>query len=172
MNVLKWLDKNLEEYLLMFLSVFTVVVIFSQVVMRYLFNNSLTWSEEIARYAFIWMIYIGVSYGVKRNAHLAVDILPIMFKEKGKLVFAIIADFFFLIFTIIVTIYGLDIIAKITRESAALEIPMSYVYTAPVAGMGLTIIRLLQRFVLHYKVLRQGKAIKQKHTLGWKGEAA
>jgi TRAP-type C4-dicarboxylate transport system permease small subunit len=172
MNVLKWLDKNLEEYLLMFLSVFTVVVIFSQVVMRYLFNNSLTWSEEIARYAFIWMIYIGVSYGVKRNAHLAVDILPIMFKEKGKLMFAIIADFFFLVFTIIVTIYGLDIIAKITRESAALEIPMSYVYAAPVAGMGLTIFRLLQRFVLHYKVLREGKAIKLKKTLGWKGEAA
>lgn len=155
MKVLKWLDKHLEEYLLIFLSVVTVVVVFLQVVMRYALSSSLVWSEELARYAFIWMIYIGVSYAVKKNKHLAVDAFKTLFEEKGKIILGMIANVCFLVFAVVLSYYGLDIVLRVTRESAALLLPMEWVYAAPVVGLVLTTIRLLQQ------LFKQGMRIKE-----------
>ncbi|WP_080874071.1 TRAP transporter small permease [Oceanobacillus timonensis] len=157
MKVLRWLDEHFEEYILVFLSAFTVIIIFMQVVMRYIFGNSLAWSEEIARYAFIWLIYIGVSYGVKRNKHLGVDALSMLFQRKGKLIIAMIANISFLIFAVVMTYFGIDIVARVSRTSAALQIPLFWVYLAPVVGMLLTSIRLLQKMVYDMKDYRSMK---------------
>lgn len=154
MKILRWLDEHLEEYILVILSVFTVVVIFSQVVLRYVFSSSLPWSEEIARYAFIWMIYVGVSYGVKKQKHLSVDVITMLFEGKGRVIINMIANVLFLLFALIITYYGIDIVGRITRESAALEIPMEYVYLALVVGMILTTIRLVQNIYKDYQQLK------------------
>ncbi|QQK76521.1 TRAP transporter small permease [Salicibibacter cibarius] len=154
MKLLRWLDEHFEEYLLIILSCFTVIVIFSQVVMRYVLGASLPWSEEIARYAFIWMIYIGVSYGVKKHRHLGVDAFSMLFEKQGKVIIGVTANVCFLIFAVVITYYGLDIVVRITRESAALQIPMEWVYAAPVTGMVLTIIRLIQNLIEQLKTLR------------------
>lgn len=161
MKILRWLDEHFEEYILIALSAFTVIVIFLQVVMRYVFGNSLTWSEEVARYAFIWMIYMGISLGVKRDKHLKVDAFSMMFDKKGKIVLEMFVNVFFLAFAIIITYYGFDIAARVTRESAALQIPMNYVYLAPAVGMALAIIRLIQKFVEHAKLLKSADALAE-----------
>lgn len=161
MKILRWLDEHFEEYILVFLSAFTVVIIFLQVVMRYVFGNSLTWSEEIARYAFIWMIYVGVSYGVKKKRHLGVDAITMLFQQKGKLIIGLIANASFLIFAVVMTYYGLDIVLRVTRESAALQIPLAWVYAAPVLGMSLAAIRLVQNMTLEVKELKAIKAAEK-----------
>lgn len=155
MNLMKWLDEHLEEYILILLSSLTVVIVFSQVVMRYAFGESLSWSEELARYLFIWMIYIGVSFGVKKGKHLGVDAFPMMFGTKGKTIIQMIACASFFLFALVMTIYGFDIVLRVTRESAAMELPLGWVYAAPVVGMVLTSIRLVQEFLLHVKTLKQ-----------------
>ncbi|WP_271397290.1 TRAP transporter small permease [Salinicoccus roseus] len=166
MKVLKWLDEHFEEYILIALSIFTVFVIFSQVVMRYVFNSSLSWSEEIARYGFIWLIYIGVSYGVKRRKHLRVDALTMLFEEKGTAVIKMIANILFLIFALVVSYYGVDIVTKITRESAALQIPMEYVYASLAFGMILTSIRLIQNIILDYRTIQDADRKNEDNEVG------
>jgi len=158
MKVIKWLDEHFEEYILIVLSMCTVIIVFTQVFMRYVLGESLTWSEEVARYLFIWMIYVGISYGVKKEKHLGVDAFPMLFEQKGKIIIDMIASFSFLMFAVIMTYYGFDIVLKVTRESAALELPLEWVYAAPVVGMILTSIRLIQkllRLVNQLKVLNQ-----------------
>ncbi|WP_339226724.1 TRAP transporter small permease [Oceanobacillus sp. FSL K6-2867] len=172
MKVVRWLDEHFEEYILVFLSAFTVVIIFMQVVMRYVFDNSLTWSEELARYMFIWLIYIGVSYAVKKKRHLGVDAITMLFQEKGKLVIALIANFLFLIFAMVMTYFGLDIVLRVTRESAALQIPLAWVYAAPVVGMALTSIRLIQNMLLEVKQLKELKNKDSKQLTNEQGETA
>lgn len=154
MKLFKALDKHLEEYILVLLISLTVIIIFLQVVMRYVFGNSLPWSEELARYLFIWMIYIGVSYGVKRRKHLNVDSFAMLFQKKGKAVIGIISNSLFLIFALIMTYFSFNIMAEITRESAALQIPMEWVYAAPAVGMMLTVFRLIQVLLLQIKELK------------------
>ncbi|WP_121610687.1 TRAP transporter small permease [Mesobacillus foraminis] len=156
MKWLKWLDEHLEESILIVLSILTVVIVFTQVVMRYVLGGSLTWSEELARYLFIWMIYMGISYGVQKGKHLGVDAFPMMFEKKGKAVIEIIASLSFLLFAVVISYYVFDITLRVTRESAALELPMGWVYAAPVVGMGLTAVRLIQKIVLLVKDLKKG----------------
>ena len=158
MKVINWLDKHLEEYILIVLSICTVFIVFIQVVMRYVFGESLTWSEEVARYVFIWMIYVGISYGVQKEKHLGVDAFPMLFEKKGRIIIDMIASFSFFIFAVVMTYFGLDIVLKVTRESAALELPLEWVYAAPVIGMILTSIRLIQKLV---QLVKELKALTQ-----------
>ena len=149
MKVINWLDNNTEKVLLVLFSVIMVSVIFVQVVMRQL-GSSLSWSEELARYCFIWMIYIGISYGVKEQKHVRIDAFLHLLNQKGQLILNFIVNLFFMAFAIFVIIYGTEIanqLLQFGQRSAALQIPMGYVYMATPIGMGLTLIRLAQKQV-------------------------
>ena len=100
----------LERNVLIITLAVMVTVIFTNVVMRYVFNNSLSWSEELARYMFIWFSWIGVSAGLKDGAHLRVEILSTTLAKRGLLktneIVNIIVDLVWLATTVIVAYYG------------------------------------------------------------------
>jgi TRAP-type C4-dicarboxylate transport system permease small subunit len=156
MKIIKWLDDHIEEVFLVLFSVVMVAVIFLQVIMRYVFGSSLSWSEELARYSFIWLVYIGISYGVKKQRHIKVDLILLLFKDKGRIVFNIISNLLFLSFAIFVIFYGYDIASQLLafgQKSPANQIPMGLVYMAAPIGMGLAVIRLVQNLIKHIKAL-------------------
>lgn len=150
LKVLRWLDDNFEKYILFVLSAIMVSVIFIQVFMRYVMSNSLSWSEELARYCFIWLIYIGISYAVKHHRHIKVDAALILFKDKTKIYFSLISNFLFLVFCVYVVFYGYGIASQLLmfgQTTPALQIPTGVVYLAPPVGMGLAGIRLIQNII-------------------------
>jgi TRAP-type C4-dicarboxylate transport system permease small subunit len=156
MKVLKWFDDHTEEVILVVFSVIMVSVIFLQVIMRYVFDASLSWSEELARYSFIWLVYIGISYGVKKQRHIKVDVLLLLFKERGRLVLTIISNLLFLFFCLFVIRYGSGIamtILELGQKSPANQIPMGIVYLAAPVGMGLAAIRIIQNLIKQFKAL-------------------
>lgn len=156
MKVLKWLDEHTEEVILVIFSAIMVAVIFLQVIMRYVFDNSLSWSEELARYCFIWLVYIGISYGVKKQRHIKVDVVLLLLKERGRLIFMILSNLLFLFFCLFVIRYGYGIAMQILdwgQKSPANQIPMGIVYLAAPIGMGLTAIRLIQNLIKQFKAL-------------------
>lgn len=154
MKILRWLDEHFEAYILIALSILTVVVIFIQVIMRYVIGASLVWSEEFARYLFIWMIYIGVSFGVKKQRHLSIDAFAMLFKEKGKIFMGMCANLAFLFFAVIITYYSYEVVMKVSRLSPAMEIPLNWVYAAPMVGFLLTSIRIIQNMKIQFDSLR------------------
>lgn len=156
MRIVKWLDEHIEEVLLVFFSVIMVFIIALQVFMRYVMGSSLAWSEELARFSFIWMVYIGISYGVKKQRHIKVDVMLIALKGKAKIVLNMISNIIFLGFAIVIIYYGQEIafrILELGQRSPGLRIPMGLVYLATPVGMGLTVIRLIQQ------LMQQGKAL-------------
>ena len=62
MKVLRFLDENIEKILCVVLLAAMSILIVVQVFFRYALNNSLSWTEELARYMFIWLIYICLLY--------------------------------------------------------------------------------------------------------------
>jgi TRAP-type C4-dicarboxylate transport system permease small subunit len=50
-----------------------LVAMFAQVVFRYVLGSSLSWSEEVSRYMFVWLSYLGAYVAILRNAHIGVD---------------------------------------------------------------------------------------------------
>ncbi|WP_102347435.1 TRAP transporter small permease [Bacillus sp. Marseille-P3661] len=155
MKFIKMLDRHLEEALLVIFSTVMTSVIFIQVVMR-MSGNSLSWSEELGRYCFIWLVYIGIAYGVKKQRHIKVDVMLLLFKDRGKLVLTIISNILFLIFAVLVVYHGNAIAQQLLgfgQKSPALHVPMGFVYLASPVGMGLSAIRLIQVLIPQFKAL-------------------
>ncbi|HRV99007.1 MAG TPA: TRAP transporter small permease, partial [Aminobacteriaceae bacterium] len=73
---------RVEEVFLVGSLAFNVVLIFIQVVMRYVFQNSLSWSEELARYIFLWQTWVGASYAVRMRRHFRVEMLVDLMKGR------------------------------------------------------------------------------------------
>src|SRR5699024_12319135 len=72
---------HIETYLSTILLLIFSVLCIVQVVMRYIFNESLTWSEELSRYAFVWFVYTSAAYAVRYKRHVKFSFL-IHFSEK------------------------------------------------------------------------------------------
>ncbi|WP_216829146.1 TRAP transporter small permease [Alkalihalobacterium elongatum] len=156
MFVVRWLNEHLEEVFLVIFSMIMVVVIAMQVFMRYIMEASLAWSEELARYCFIWLVYLGISYGVKKQRHIKVDVMLLLLRDKGKIILNIVANLLFLGFALFVVYYGYDVASRLLawgQRSPALQLPMGLVYMATPIGMGLTIIRLIQQLIKQFKTL-------------------
>ena len=71
----------LEEGAITFLMVAMTLIAFSQVIARYVFNYNFVWAMELTGVMFAWLIFIGMSYGVRVGAHIGVDALV---KSLGK----------------------------------------------------------------------------------------
>lgn len=66
---------RLEELLLAWLLAFMTLLTFIQVVLRYIFNSGWVWSLEATTYSFAALVLVGMSYGVRTQAHIAVDVI-------------------------------------------------------------------------------------------------
>lgn len=154
MKILKLLDDHFEEAVIFVALSAMSLIIALQVLMRYGFQSSLSWSEEIARYLFIWLIYIGISYGVKKSAHVSVTALDLVLSPRAQHVMKLIATVVFLLFALAVVYYGQDVCSRIGRlgqEAPATGIHMWMVYAAVPTGFTLTCIRLIQRLYILLK---------------------
>ncbi|GMQ57635.1 hypothetical protein AN1V17_20300 [Vallitalea sediminicola] len=145
---------NLEEYILIIIFPIMTITVFISTIFRYFKLGAIPWSEELARYLMIWIAYIGASLGIKKNAHLGVEIvvnkLPKKLKAASKyLRIAIILMFNFLIITFSFKIINHQM--NIGQLSPALAIPIWYAYLAIPVGALLMIIRSIQMVVCKNK---------------------
>ena len=141
----KWFD-NAEEYLLVGSLAFNVVLVFFQVVMRYVFQNSLSWSEELARYIFLWQTWLGASYAVKEHRHLRVEMLADSFKGRARLVFELFVLVVWFGFSGFLAYQGYQMTSFLVQSgqtSAAMQIPISWAYASVPVGCGLMALRLV-----------------------------
>lgn len=78
------LTRALEAVMVLCLAVMLVMV-FGNVVLRLVFNTGIDLSEEIPRFAFVWMTFLGAIVGMQRRAHLGVDVLVRMLPRAGRM---------------------------------------------------------------------------------------
>lgn len=82
---------RLEEGILAVLLALMTLLTFVQVVLRYAFNSGLVWSLEATTYSFAALVLIGMSYGVRTNTHIAVDLLTRKLPRKARRVVGLTA---------------------------------------------------------------------------------
>ena len=159
-KILNWLDNNLEVVLCVILMSVMTVIIFIQVVARYVFHNSLTWSEELARYIFIWLIFLGISYGSHLRKHIKIDAALSLFPKKVRPYIQIVGDILFLILAVYLVYTGFNYSvyqAEMGKRSSAMGIPYQFVYSSVWVGFGLTAIRQVQAIVYRVKCIKNGE---------------
>lgn len=89
-RVLKAADRLEEAFMIVALTFMTVLTVV-QVVLRYGFGTGFVWSLEATTYTFAWLVLIGMSYGVRTEAHIAVDLLTSRLNPSVARVFAFVA---------------------------------------------------------------------------------
>lgn len=158
MKVVKWLDKNLEKTMCCVLLLIMVFCITAQLILRWA-GQDLAWTEEIARYCFVWLIWVSCAEGVKLRKHIKVDALLLVFKDGGKFVLRVISNVLFFVFCIIMAYFEVQLCYKIGfvqhQVSPAVQLPMIIPYASVGVGMFLMAFRLIQDTV---KVFRERKA--------------
>ena len=80
-KLLHFWNKTEEVFLIFGMSTMFIAMI-AQVVCRYCFNSPLIWSEVYARYMYMWVVFLGISYGFRHDKHIYVGILYDRFPEK------------------------------------------------------------------------------------------
>lgn len=85
------------EVLLVLLLFGMVVMVFGNVVLRYGFNSGIVVSEELSRYFFVWLTFIGAVVTFRENAHLGVETLVQRFGRGGRLICMVVSDLIILL---------------------------------------------------------------------------
>lgn len=154
MKVIKWLDDNLEEVILIVLLVAITLIMGIQVFSRYVLNHSFTWSEELVRYLFIYMGFISISYCIKKWISIKINQIIDLFPKKAYTILQLILNSVLFLFFIYLSYYAYSYLMMSIESgqlSPALEIPMYYVQAAPLIGFSLATIRAFQQIVLDVK---------------------
>jgi len=155
---MKVIDEHLEEVILVALMALMTALIGGQIFMRYVMQASLSWSEELARYCFIWMAYISVSYAVKKDVHISTTAFVSMLPPRGVIVARILSHLIFAAFALLVVTEGIALVQKLLnfgQRSSSLGLLMAYVYLAPVVGFTLVLFRLAQRILIELSALKR-----------------
>ncbi len=168
MKVIRFLDDKLEELLLIGLLGTMVVIMEVQIFCRYVLNYSLSWSEELTRYLFIWSCFISISYCIKRWISIKVDQVIKMLPKKGYVIAQLLLNIMLFILFIYLTIHGYRFLIQAIesqQRSPALNLPMEYVQSAPFVGFVLAAFRSFQQIIYETKnvahLMKHEKVIDQ-----------
>lgn len=141
------LAKGEAAVLIGFVSIMTGVV-FLQVVYRYVLAHPLHWSEEMARYLFVWLSILGASLGVQKRGHFGLDLFYRMLPDRGKRISSFLTCLLMGVVIIIILFQGITLVQKTAlQESPAMGISMGWAYASLPVGAALMAIHLFVIFL-------------------------
>ena len=129
--------------LILLVSVMTVVV-FLQVIYRYALTQPLYWSEEVARYLFVWISIVGAALGLQKRGHFGLDLFYKMLPNKGRRFLEFIIYLLMGVVVLVILVQGISLVEKTSlQESPAMGISMGWAYACLPVGAALMAIHLL-----------------------------
>jgi len=131
-------------------------LVFTQVVSRYIFNSPISWTEEMARILFVWIVLMGTFLALKTKGHIAVEtLLHRFFNAEARSYVTATADFLILYYCIYLAFMGFVMIQKTAQDfTPVLLLPFSYLYAAiALSGTMMAIYLLIRAFSLERKKL-------------------
>ena len=159
---------KIETFLMALITISLVAAIFIEVVCRYFLFISVAWAEELTRYLFIWLSYIGSAYAVYEGSHTEIDVLRQAFgsmkeplRSRGLRVlelFAIVSRFLFLAFFGQIFFSYMMRIWRTTQTSPTMHIPMGLVYLPVFVGI---VLCAFHEIYLLAAWLEKGRAAKE-----------
>lgn len=146
-TALDWLEKLLKALVILGNGLMLLLV-FGQVITRYVFNYTPAFGEELARYLFVWVVFLSLPLVAKYGGHMAIETLTSRVHGATLKFLNILADIFTIIFLGIMVVCGIEMVMLTTYQtSPAMMIPMSWVYIVIPFGCGVMLIYVLANLV-------------------------
>lgn len=143
------IDDKFEEVVVVMLCSTLVLSLTYTVIVRYAFHTPLLsmishWAEELASFAFVWLLYFGAIVATKKDGHFRITAQFQLLPEKYRKYALLPGTLAWLIFNLVIIKLGWDLANFSPEESLALEIPMKFVYFIIPLSFSLISIRLIQ----------------------------
>ncbi len=155
MDRAKKIFDEIEIYIGTILLFIMFLLLNAQVLSRYIFGHSLTWTEELSTIIFVWLGYLGASAAVYKQQHLRIDVLLNAFKGNAKKAMLILTDLITMAFCIIMIFPMIDVIkhlAKLHSATLILRIPMNLIYWVLPLALALQAFRFVQDIIRIIKI--------------------
>jgi TRAP-type C4-dicarboxylate transport system permease small subunit len=159
-TLLRALDRNGERYLMLVFYCTIVFVIVNEVVRRFVLSYSSLWGEEIARYMFVYLGWVGASYAVRERTHIRFDTVLGLLPKKWHGYIFIFGDLVTLVFAGFALYWSLHSIGSIIRFDAAtpaLRVSKAWFEMAVPLGFCMMTVRLLQSIRRDVADIRAGR---------------
>ena len=141
----------------------TLLVIFTlltlvQVVLRYVFEMPLSWSEQLARYLFIWMLMLYMPVLMRRGNNLGFDLIISHFSEKAQDIFWLVCESLIAGFAGLYCYYSIQLCIKFSKKVlVGLGIKANWVYSAQIVGAGLLCLFCIELIINRIIAMKNGK---------------
>ncbi|MBW2146200.1 MAG: TRAP transporter small permease [Deltaproteobacteria bacterium] len=146
MKGLKRLLGDFERVISVILLAFLSIILFIEVLFRYIFYTSVGWIGEISGFVFIWFIYLSISHITKKGAHIRVEIVNMFLPRRWLNYLDFCTNLLWLAFNLLMTYYGIQLILSVIRypfRTPILDISMAYPYAIIPLAFGTMTVRLL-----------------------------
>ena len=129
-------------------------IVFLQFFTRYILNDSFAWTEEIARYALMWLTFIGAAVVARKNLHISVEVLLHYLPAIPARLMLAIVDTIKLLFMGLLAYFGWTIVERMQwQRMVIIDLPMSVVYGGVALGC---LIMLVRQAIIFARNARDG----------------
>jgi len=163
-TILQNINQNGERYLLLPLYALIVIVIFMEVFRRFVLSYSSIWAEEVARYAFIYVSWIGASAAIKERAHIRIDLILPLLGDRGRALIMILGDLITIVLAVLAFWWSLESVLvsmKFGSVTHGLRISLAWFLAAVPLGFAMMLVRLTQSIIRDVSDLKAGRPIFQ-----------
>lgn len=154
MNWKEWIDIKIEEWILIIATIFIILLVFIQVLARFVFNISVGWSAELSRYLLIWITWISMSYTIRKSDHIRITLIVERLPQKVQKVIEVIVILVWSAFAFIMAYVGTEVVQTMKlmgQKTSTLGISMWVVYLIIPIGGVLMLIRLVQQLYFVFR---------------------
>ncbi|SLN59826.1 Sialic acid TRAP transporter permease protein SiaT [Pseudoruegeria aquimaris] len=162
MQVLQTLNRNAERWLLLIFYTMLVATMFIEVLRRELLSYSSIWGEEIVRYSFIYLAWIGAAAAVKERGHIRIDVILHYVGPRTKAVIYLFGDLVMVAVSVVALYYSYETVhvsAKFGSVTDGLRISRVWFLMAVPVGFALVLLRLVQSILRDIADLRAGRPV-------------
>ena len=151
MKKLKYVLDNFERWIMMALFVALFFIVMAGIISRVVFNSPFTWTEEAARLVFIWLIFMGISYGTKYDKHINVTIVLDKMPKKVSVLFTIFWDIVALAIFVWIGFYGVQYIIYMSNSvTSVLRINQGITTSIGAISAILNVIRIIEKLITEH----------------------
>lgn len=156
------LDRNLERWALLVFYSMLVITMAVEVLRREVFSYSSVWGEEIVRYAFIYLVWIGAAAAVRERAHIRIDVIFEFCSPRVKALLYLFGDLVMLVVACFALYWSWESVAvslKFGSVSHGLRMPLTWFLSAVPIGFVLLLYRLQQSIRRDLSDIRTGRPV-------------
>ncbi|WP_041720273.1 TRAP transporter small permease [Alkaliphilus metalliredigens] len=153
---------NLEEIISSFFVSITVSLVILNVILRYVFNMGIYWSEEAATISFVWSVFIGAGACYKKKMHIGIDLLTQLASVKVQGIIHLLVNLALVGINGYITYLSIVFVrASVGKPTAVLGISSAYMSAAVLAGFAIMTFHSIRFFIAGVKVLITGEVNKE-----------